>query len=93
MERVFLLTKGWLGVGGKKDVRDPEVVAGILYLLLFLLTLQLMYLSQLSDCSLISLNKTFSLDVKPSLSFFSPGLDSPPKKPWELGRFGVVRSL
>lgn len=37
MERVFLLTKGWLGVGGKKDVRDLDVVAEILYLLLFLL--------------------------------------------------------
>lgn len=44
MERVFLLTKDWLGVGGEKDVRDPEVVAGILYLLLFLLTLKSMYL-------------------------------------------------
>lgn len=32
------------GPGGNKDVRDPKVVAGILYLLLFLLTLQSMYL-------------------------------------------------
>lgn len=47
MERVFLLTKGCGEgrgrLGGKKNVKDPEVVAGILCVL-FLWTLQLMYL-------------------------------------------------
>lgn len=31
---------GRWGARGKKDVRDPEVVAGILYLLMFPLTLR-----------------------------------------------------
>lgn len=44
MARVFLLTKG-CGWARREErcVGDPEVVTGILYLLLFLLTLQ-MYL-------------------------------------------------
>lgn len=88
MERVFLLTKG-CGEGGEAG-REERCQGPRSCRWNFVCAVSLDPAvdvpPQLSDCFSHSLNKSFSLDVKPSLSFFSPGLYLPPKRPWELGR-------